>query len=140
MIILDTDLVSLIQRNQSPGGLLDRIDREKCVQPVVTSIITYEEQVRGWFHVLSQARTMKMQIDAYHRLNRNIDDYRKLQIADFDESAAIEFQRLKSLRIRIGTMDLKIAAIALANHATLWTRNLRDFKQVPDLTAVDPTL
>jgi len=37
-------------------------------------------------------------------------------------------------------MDLKIAAIALANDATLLTRNLSDFNKVPDLHAEDATL
>ena len=34
--------------------------------------------------------------------------------------------------VRIGTMDLKIASICLANDATLLTRNLVDFDKVPD--------
>ena len=36
-------------------------------------------------------------------------------------------------------MDLKIAAIVLANDATLLTRNLGDFRKVPDLKAEDWT-
>jgi tRNA(fMet)-specific endonuclease VapC len=51
----------------------------------------------------------------------------------FDEAAAQEFERLRKLRVRIGTMDLKIAAIALANDALLLSANLRDFKKVPGL-------
>ncbi len=34
-------------------------------------------------------------------------------------------------------MDLKIAAITLANNATLLTRNLADFNKVPGLKAED---
>jgi tRNA(fMet)-specific endonuclease VapC len=51
--------------------------------------------------------------------------------------AAEEFQRLQKTRIRIGTMDLKIAAIALTSNATLLTRNLIDFRKVPDLKVED---
>ena len=40
-------------------------------------------------------------------------------------------------RIRIGTMDLKIAAIALANDAILLSRNLTDFSKVPALRVED---
>jgi tRNA(fMet)-specific endonuclease VapC len=34
-------------------------------------------------------------------------------------------------------MDLKIAAIALFNNATLLSRNLKDFRKVPDLNVED---
>ncbi|MCH8923806.1 MAG: type II toxin-antitoxin system VapC family toxin [Planctomycetes bacterium] len=40
---------------------------------------------------------------------------------------------LRKQRVRIGTMDLKIASIALANNATLLSANTRDFVQVPSL-------
>ena len=55
----------------------------------------------------------------------------------FDAKAAAHFARLKQARIRIGTMDLKIAAIALANDATLLTRNRADFDKVPGLRVED---
>jgi predicted nucleic acid-binding protein len=35
--------------------------------------------------------------------------------------------------ITIVTADLLIASIALANHATLVTRNLKDFQRIPNL-------
>lgn len=37
-------------------------------------------------------------------------------------------------KIRIGTQDLKIAAIPLANDALLQSANLRDFERVPELS------
>ena len=42
-----------------------------------------------------------------------------------------------SQRIRIGTMDLKIAAITIANNATLLSRNLKDFNKVTGLEVED---
>jgi tRNA(fMet)-specific endonuclease VapC len=56
---------------------------------------------------------------------------------DFDTEAAARFELLKRVPIRIGSMDLKIAAIALAREATLLTRNLIDFRKVPGLSAED---
>lgn len=41
------------------------------------------------------------------------------------------------MRLGIGTMDLRIAAIAIANEATLLSRNLKDFARVPDLKVED---
>jgi tRNA(fMet)-specific endonuclease VapC len=47
--------------------------------------------------------------------------------------------RLRQAGIRIGTMDLKIAAIALTHDAMLLSRNLSDFKKVPGLRVEDWT-
>ncbi|OYV73855.1 MAG: hypothetical protein B7Z74_03225 [Deltaproteobacteria bacterium 21-66-5] len=55
------------------------------------------------------------------------------EIVAFDERAAEQFTGLRRQRLRIGTMDLKIASIALVDDATLVTANLRDFSQVPGL-------
>ena len=57
-----------------------------------------------------------------------------------DGEAAAEFEHLKRAMIRIGSMDLKIAAIALTNQGTLLTRNLVDFRKVPGLKAEDWSL
>jgi tRNA(fMet)-specific endonuclease VapC len=56
-------------------------------------------------------------------------------ILPFEGNAISTFQSLWLQRLRIGTMDLKIAAIALANDTTLLTRNLADFNKVPGLRA-----
>lgn len=58
----------------------------------------------------------------------------------FLENAATEYEKLRHSRIRIGTMDLKIAAIALAHDAILLTRNLSDFSKIPDLSIEDWTI
>ena len=55
----------------------------------------------------------------------------------WDTDTADIFQELRKQRIRIGTMDLKIASIVLAYNATLLSRNLRDFQQVPGLRVED---
>ena len=66
----------------------------------------------------------------------------KFTVLPFDEEAANHFHRLQSGRVRICTMDLKMASICLAHDATLLTRpfdcaqgtrNLDDFRQVPGL-------
>ena len=59
----------------------------------------------------------------------------KIPILPFDEAAGAEFDRLrqnKKLK-KIGRGDLLIASIALANKATLVTRNTKDFGKVPGL-------
>ena len=47
---------------------------------------------------------------------------------------------LKKRRVRIGTMDLRIAAIALSRDLTVLSRNASDFSKVPDLKVGDWTI
>jgi len=61
----------------------------------------------------------------------------EMAVVEFDTKAATEFKRLRQAGVRIGTMDLKIAAIALANDATVITRNTQDFARVPNLKFED---
>jgi predicted nucleic acid-binding protein len=58
-------------------------------------------------------------------------------VLDFSADAATEFQNLLKQKVKTGTQDLKIAAIALSVDATLVTRNQRDFQRVPGLRIED---
>jgi tRNA(fMet)-specific endonuclease VapC len=56
-------------------------------------------------------------------------------VVSIDDASIVKFDQLrqdKKLK-KIGRADLLIACIALANQATLVTRNVRDFQQVPGL-------
>jgi tRNA(fMet)-specific endonuclease VapC len=138
MYILDTDHMSLLEWRSSTIGqrLVERL-RSLSEKNAVTTIITYEEQMRGWLSVLARSRAIKDQVEAYGRLNRLLSNYLDIVVLKFDDQAAAEFERLQRLRLRVGTMDLKIAAIALAHNATVLTRNLKDFSQIPGVQVED---
>ena len=140
MVVLDTDHLSLLQWNV--GTEARRLAKFLAVVPadeIVTTIINFEEQMRGWLSYLGKARTVAQQIEAYSRLARHLEYYRQIPVLSFDEMAAVEFQRLRKLHPRTGSMDLKIAAIVLANGATLLTRNLADFSGIRGLAVEDWT-
>ena len=86
---------------------------------------------------MAQANTPASQIEAYQKLRRFVEQFREIPLLDYDADAASQFEHLRRARVRIGTMDLKIASICLAHDATLLTRNLRDFNKVPGLRAED---
>jgi tRNA(fMet)-specific endonuclease VapC len=140
MFLLDTDHLSIVDQDAPEGVNLRR--RLAAVAPgeVAVTIIPYEEQTRGWLAYMARAKTTEQQVEAYRRLRLHVERFRRITLVDFDVSAAAEFERLRQARIRIGTMDLKIAAIALANNATLLSRNLADFGKVPGLRVEDWTL
>lgn len=142
MYILDTDHISRLESlSTSPEAQRLRF-RLAGLKPEerITTIITFEEQERGWMGYLTKARSLEQQVKAYRRLKGVLDRYLKITVLEFDEAAAAEFERLKQARVRIGTMDLRIAAIALAHDATILTGNLVDFGQVPGLRIEDWTV
>jgi tRNA(fMet)-specific endonuclease VapC len=142
MILLDTDVLTLVQRSDSPEGLRVRARIVQLPQTEVpaTSIVTYEEQMRGWFAKMAQTRDLDEQIAVYARLLQHVENYRRIVVVPFDDRAGAAFKRLRALKIRIGTPDLRIAAIALAHDATLVSRNLHDFRKIPELCVEDWTL
>jgi tRNA(fMet)-specific endonuclease VapC len=140
LLVLDTDHVSLLQRADSPEGIniLARL-RASGQSFIATSIITFEEQARGWLAQVSTARTPARLVAAYHRLSKLLDDYRDVTIVGFDAAAAREFDRLTRSKLRVKTMDLRIAAVTLSRQATLLTRNRADFARIPGLAFEDWT-
>ena len=138
MHILDTDLFSMTDRDETAEGQRLRLRLATLrADELATTILTFEEQMRGWLAWIKKASSLSQQIERYQRLKRMVVSYQNVIILDFDRLAAAEFERLQKQRIRIGTMDLKIAAIALAHDATLLSRNLKDFSKVPGLKVED---
>ncbi len=138
MYILDTDLFSLMDRTASMESHRLRFRLSNIHNDdLATTIITFEEQTRGWLSWIAKARTLEQEIVRYRDLKEMIASYRNVKILDFDEIAASHFAMLRKEHRRIGTMDLKIAAIAIANNATLLSRNLKDFGKIPTLQVED---
>jgi tRNA(fMet)-specific endonuclease VapC len=138
MIVLDTDHLSELQYPNSVRGT--RLARRLSLvegRSVVTSIVTFEEQMRGWLAMVHKHSAGMNQVMAYANLVEVLRFYADWDVLPFDRASAELFHDLRSKRIRIKTMDLKIAAITLARSATLLSANLRDFRQVPNLSVED---
>jgi tRNA(fMet)-specific endonuclease VapC len=61
-------------------------------------------------------------------------------VLPFDATAAAVYDTLAAQRVRLRRMDLRIAAIALAQGLVVVTRNTRDFRRVPGLQIEDWTV
>jgi len=136
MLVLDTDHLVELDRGSSQGAALQQ-KLEDAGDAVATTIISAEEQFRGWLAQLHRQRDPHEQIATYQRLQRRIAFFAAWHVLPWDTDAADILQGLRRQRVRIGTMDLKIASIVLAHDATLLSRNLRDFQQVPNLRVED---
>ncbi len=140
MFVFDTDHLVILQR-QSPSAydsLLQQIGQYAPVDFFV-SIISFHEQVMGWNAYISQAKDPRVTVRGYERLQKVLSNFSRAQVLPFDDPSAIIFDDLRKRRIRIGTMDLRIAAIALSRDMTVLTRNVRDFSRVPGLKVEDWT-
>ena len=88
---------------------------------------------------LARMRSIEEQVLAYKTLKQYFDYFKTLTIIDFDKPAAQIYKKLRSEKVRIGAMDLKIASIAIARNAILVSRNLKDFEDIPNLVVNDWT-
>ena len=107
---------------------------------MVYSIVSFHEQMLGAQSYINRARTMLEIIRGYTLLAENLWAFCAAPVLPFDATAAAIFDNLRAQRVRIATMDLRIAAITLSRGLTLLTRNTRDFGKVPGLVNEDWTL
>jgi len=139
-VILDSDMVSILQQRSEPAcGRLEQRLSQLPDEDVLTTIVSFQEQMRGWLAALHKARRDNRLLLAYAELQSMLRDFCHLNILPFDAAAQAEFKRLRRQKVRIGTMDLRIASITLATQSTLLSRNLRDFQRVPGLDVEDWT-
>jgi tRNA(fMet)-specific endonuclease VapC len=140
MYVLDTDHLSVLERGGV--GAAPLYQRLQTLSPniVAATVVSYEEQTRGWFSVMAQARSLDEQLRAYGYLQRHLQVFCAIPLLAFDAPAVAIVKQLQQQRIRIGSMDLKIAGIALAQDAILLTRNAKDFQKVPGLRCEDWTI
>lgn len=137
LYILDTDHISLLQR----GNAIVR-ERLLLIPPTdrATTIISQTEQFLGWWSEITQSRNEAVVVRNFQYLQDAMRFFNTLPVLPYDEAAFAHFAQLQRAKIRIGTQDLRIAAIALSRNATVVTRNLRDFGKVPGLITVDWSL
>jgi tRNA(fMet)-specific endonuclease VapC len=139
--LFDTDHISILQRRAGPeyARLLARA--AKCAPADrAFSIVSFHEQVLGSQTFISRSRTPAETIRGYEYLSDILRSFSVAPVLPFDQAASTVFDGLRTQRVRIGTMDLRIAAIALARSLTLLTRNTRDFGKVPGLVTEDWTV
>lgn len=134
--LLDTDHITLFREGH--GAVGSQVSATPANALFVT-IISFQEQVEGWLIQIRRAQNQQRLVWAYGKLYETLTYFSLLQVLVYDEAAAAQFRRLQQQRIRIGTQDLRIAAIALVNGCTVVTRNRRDFERVPGLAVEDWT-
>lgn len=135
--VLDTDSLSLLERgNPQIQGRLRQVNPNS----VAISIVTAEEKLKGRLATINSLSGIE-RIDrlaiAYKNLQSSIEDLQALPILPFSELASYQYRELLQQKIRVGSHDLRIAAIVLSLGGILVTRNRRDFEKIPGLQIDD---
>lgn len=133
MYVLDTDILTLLF-----AGHAQVVSRRHHVPSaeIATTIVSRIQALQGRFQFLLKAATGADLLRAQSLLDATARALVQVEtVLPIDHATAAEFDRLrenKKLK-KIGRADLLIAAITLANRATLVSRNLKDFREVPGL-------
>src|SRR5947208_2288184 len=91
------------------------------------SAVTVQEALKGRMATVARPLAGLLLIQAYEDLINTIHLFRDFALVSFDAPSEAQYQQLRKIGLRIGTQDLKIAAVALANNVPLVTRNRSDF-------------
>jgi tRNA(fMet)-specific endonuclease VapC len=132
--LFDTDHLTLFQHRHP--GLMQRIARHPA-DSVAICPVNIEETMRGRLAPLARVLTGNKHVQAYAHLVAAEELFRLFPLVPFDAASELQFQQLRARRLRVGTLDLKIAAIALTNGLTVLTRNRGDFGRVSGLALED---
>jgi len=131
-VILDTNHYREMLHKTAPGAVLaTRLSEHDA--DAFTTVVTIQEITQGWTAEINRRSSGRDQVHAYRQFQNAILDFQDITILPFDQEAAEVFHSHPANLRRIGTMDLKIAAIALSHDALLLSRNLVHFQQVPAL-------
>lgn len=126
--VLDTDIVTHVQVGRQPV-----LQHLAAVPPdaVFTTVVTVREQLQGRLAAIDRAPEGTKLQQAYERLLATVQYFARVQVLPFTAAAAEQLKQLRGQRIRIGTQDLRIAAIVLSVKGVLVTANRRDYEKVP---------
>lgn len=138
--LLDTDHISILewQSGQEYAAISSRIAAHPA-EDFAFSIVSFDEQTLGAHNYIARARTREKFIKGYGLFETVRSIFCSSQILQMDAAATDVFNNLRSMRLHVNVMDLRIAAIAIANNVVLLTRNAADFSQVPGLQHEDWT-
>lgn len=139
--LFDPDHVSILQRRSGLGyaTLAARVASHPAAD-LAFSIVSFHEQVLGAHSFISQSRTATHTIRGYELLAEVLQGFSGVLVLPFDAAAVSRYDDLRRQRVRLATMDLRIAATALSRGLILLTRNVRDFGKVSGLVTEDWTV
>ena len=136
LYLFDTDMLTLY--SDGHPRVCERVSTH-AARSLATSIITVEEQLSGWYTVLRQTKSDQQLVAAYEGMTYSIQFLAQIPVISLTAGAVARCNAFRKAKLKIKTMDLRIACMALEFDATLVTRNRVDFEVVPGLRIEDWT-
>ena len=138
MFLFDTNHISVWQRGEGAEyeRLCTRLEDHTGDQ-IFVWIVSFHEMVNGWNAYSVKKGSSESLMRAYLEFENILKDFSAMQLLSFDRKAAEVYDELNHQKLRVGSMDLRIAAIAIANQMTLLTQNTVDFERIPGLSIGD---
>jgi len=139
--LLDTDHISFLQRRSSSE--FSRLTLRMAQHPIsdfALSVVSFHEQVIGAHSFINRAQINTDLARGYTLLLETLNGFANAPVLPFDAEAISIFDEIRIQKVRVATMDLRIAVIAISNNLVLLTRNTGDFGKVPNLIIEDWTL
>jgi tRNA(fMet)-specific endonuclease VapC len=134
MIAFDTDILTeILSGNPAYAQRIAGVP----VHDQAVPIVAVEEIFRGRLNTIRQAEAGKARITievAYALFEQSLSDFRGVKVLSLTEHAERLLRGWRKKKLKGSTHDLRIAAICIANSATLVTRNRRDFQSIPGLS------
>ncbi len=134
LFVLDTDAFSLYRTGHAT---VRRQVSSHLPGELAITVITVEEQLSGWYTLLRRVTLPRDVALAYEQLMLSVQRLAEWWMLPYTELAIARYEQLLRMKLNVGKMDLRIAAITLEHGGTVVTRNLRDFQRIPNLPVVD---
>ena len=136
MIVLDTNVLSVLMQTKAPERVMQWINNQP-LESLWTTAITIFEASFG----IEQVNEAKRRNALRAAFDIAIGDVLGGRVLSFDTAAAYEAAKLVAERRRrnhaVEVRDTQIAGIVRARRATLATRNLKDFRDA-GVPLIDP--
>lgn len=137
LYIWDTDHFSLYQR--SHPKITARL-RQHSPGDVVVTVVTVEELLRGRLAGINSSKNEDERLDRLRWFRETLDMLKSFPIRDYSVLAKSNFDNLRRQKLRVGSQDLRIAAVTISLGGILVTRNTVDFGKIAGLTIQDWTV
>jgi len=135
MILLDTNIISELEKPAPDRNVASWMKARPSTEFYLCDVVVMEQSYGA------ECFLLRTGFDRYSRIFNALLASFQGRILRFDQNSAIETGRIRARRERSGhqisVQDAMIAAICLANGATLATRNTKDFEGL-DLKLINP--